>query len=316
MEDDASQVAVGAVLHRIAKEGLQFTIFNDHKSALSFLSPSAPVMPSYEQMQFYSSQFFPNQQRQQHQRHQKARAVFFQVILFRSSLGFGFFIRGGHEFNQMPLAVLRVAEGGPAYLDGRLKVGDELLQINGFMTAGMSHRRDYSNRWKYDSSWDHHSPRETRHLDFIVQFTSDIRYIYGTSNVVADAMSRTELNPIVVPSLDLQILGSEQKSVPDFMEIHFHVLSHPSIRSTTKSITDRFVWKNIRQDVAKDCIACQASKVYKHTRSPLNSFLLPEFRFRHIHVDIVGPLPPSNSFSYTLTCIDRFTRWPDRCSFN
>nr|CUU98787.1 hypothetical transcript [Hymenolepis microstoma] len=109
--------------------------------ALSFLSHSAPAMPSYEQMQLHSSQFFHNQQRQQYQHHQKARAVFFQVTLFRSSRGFGFSIRGGHEFNQMPLAVLRVAEGGPAYLDGRLKVGDELLQINGFMTAGMSHRR-------------------------------------------------------------------------------------------------------------------------------------------------------------------------------
>ncbi|VDO01571.1 unnamed protein product [Rodentolepis nana] len=74
-----------------------------------FLDLEVAVMPSYEQMQFYSSQFFPNQQRQQHQHHhQKARAIFFQVTLFRSSRGFGFSIRGGHEFNQMPLAVLRV----------------------------------------------------------------------------------------------------------------------------------------------------------------------------------------------------------------
>ncbi|VDL19071.1 unnamed protein product [Hymenolepis diminuta] len=109
--------------------------------ALSFLPHSAPAMPSYEQMQFYNSQLSHNQQQEQYQHHQKARAVFFQVTLFRSSRGFGFSIRGGHEFNQMPLTVLRVAEGGPAYLDGRLKVGDELLQINGFMTAGMSHRR-------------------------------------------------------------------------------------------------------------------------------------------------------------------------------
>nr|CDS26256.1 gag pol polyprotein [Hymenolepis microstoma] len=30
---------------------------------------------------------------------------------------------------------------------------------------------------------------------------------------------------------------------------HFYGFSHPSTRSTTKLITDRFVWKNIRQDV-------------------------------------------------------------------
>ena len=33
--------------------------------------------------------------------------------------------------------------------------------------------------------------------------------------------------------------------------------------------------------------------------------------FRQIDIDIVGPLPPSRGYSYFLTCIDRFTRWPD-----
>lgn len=79
------------------------------------------MTPSYEQMQFYNGQLYHHQQQQLHQQ-QKARAVFFHVTLFRSSRGFGFSIRGGHEFNQMPLTVLRVAEGGPAHLDGRLKV--------------------------------------------------------------------------------------------------------------------------------------------------------------------------------------------------
>uniref|UniRef100_A0A158R6Y3 Membrane associated guanylate kinase, WW and PDZ domain containing 2 n=1 Tax=Taenia asiatica TaxID=60517 RepID=A0A158R6Y3_TAEAS len=108
--------------------------------ALTVLPCNVPITPSYEQMQFYNSQLYHHQQQQLHQQ-QRERAVFFHVTLFRSSRGFGFSIRGGHEFNQMPLTVLRVAEGGPAHLDGRLKVGDELLQINGFMTAGMSHRR-------------------------------------------------------------------------------------------------------------------------------------------------------------------------------
>ncbi|VDO02734.1 unnamed protein product, partial [Rodentolepis nana] len=66
---------------------------------------------------------------------------------------------------------------------------------------------------------DRHSPRETRHSDLIVQFSNDIRYIDGASNVVAEAMSRMELNQIGVPSLDLQVLATEQKSDPDFTEI-------------------------------------------------------------------------------------------------
>ena len=43
--------------------------------------------------------------------------------------------------------------------------------------------------------------------------------------------------------------------------------------------------------------------------TPLATFFTPDSRFDHIHIDIVGPLPPSNGFSYLLTCIDRFTRW-------
>ncbi|WP_432422672.1 DDE-type integrase/transposase/recombinase [Streptococcus dysgalactiae] len=29
-----------------------------------------------------------------------------------------------------------------------------------------------------------------------------------------------------------------------------------------------------------------------------------------MHVDLVGPLPPSQGYVYILTCVDRFTRWP------
>ncbi|RTG90830.1 uncharacterized protein DC041_0012763 [Schistosoma bovis] len=49
-------------------------------------------------------------------------SVEFPVTLFRGSRGFGFSIRGGQEFNRMPLVVLRIADGGAAQMDGHLKV--------------------------------------------------------------------------------------------------------------------------------------------------------------------------------------------------
>ncbi|KAH9279852.1 Membrane-associated guanylate kinase, WW and PDZ domain-containing protein 1 [Echinococcus granulosus] len=101
---------------------------------------SRAMTPPPEEMQFYNNQFCHHQQQQPHQQ-QKERAVFFPVTLFRSSRGLGFAIRRGRGCNQMPFTVSRVIEGGPAHLDGRLKVGDELLQINGFKTAGMSYHR-------------------------------------------------------------------------------------------------------------------------------------------------------------------------------
>ncbi|KAK6109632.1 PDZ domain (Also known as DHR or GLGF) family protein [Brugia pahangi] len=61
------------------------------------------------------------------------------VELNRGPKGFGFSIRGGQEFDSMPLFVLRIAEDGPAALDGRLKVGDQLMEINGQSTRSMTH---------------------------------------------------------------------------------------------------------------------------------------------------------------------------------
>ncbi|GBL82936.1 Retrovirus-related Pol polyprotein from transposon 412 [Araneus ventricosus] len=41
------------------------------------------------------------------------------------------------------------------------------------------------------------------------------------------------------------------------------------------------------------------------------SFRPTQARFGHVHLDLVGPLPPSDNCEYLLTCIDRFTRWPE-----
>ena len=46
----------------------------------------------------------------------------YTVELSRGTRGFGFSIRGGREFHNMPLFVLRIAENGAAAMDGRLRV--------------------------------------------------------------------------------------------------------------------------------------------------------------------------------------------------
>ena len=45
--------------------------------------------------------------------------------------------------------------------------------------------------------------------------------------------------------------------------------------------------------------------------APLQSFPAPAARFDSLHVDIVGPLPPSQGYTYLFTCVDRYTRWPE-----
>ncbi|KAL0859981.1 hypothetical protein ABMA27_010296 [Loxostege sticticalis] len=33
--------------------------------------------------------------------------------------------------------------------------------------------------------------------------------------------------------------------------------------------------------------------------------------FKHVHIDLIGPLPVSNGYRYCLTAVDRFSRWPE-----
>uniref|UniRef100_A0A8C9W403 Membrane-associated guanylate kinase, WW and PDZ domain-containing protein 3 n=1 Tax=Scleropages formosus TaxID=113540 RepID=A0A8C9W403_SCLFO len=64
----------------------------------------------------------------------------FHVELERSPRGFGFSLRGGKEYN-MGLFILRLAEDGPALKDGRIHVGDQIVEINGEPTQGITHTR-------------------------------------------------------------------------------------------------------------------------------------------------------------------------------
>ena len=203
------------------------------------------------------------------------------------------------------------------------------------------------------------SPRQARHLNYISQFTTDIRYTQGINNPVADALSRIELNQVETnpPIIDLEAMAAAQcncefltqdtpthslylqhiplphssKTIicdvsmgrscpvvpPTFRQLVFrslHSLSHPGIRASQKLIASRFVWPKMHRDIkqwTRACLSCQLSKVHRHTLSPLSSFSVPDAHFDNIHIDIVGPLPLSHNYSYLLTCIDRFTRWPE-----
>ena len=60
---------------------------------------------------------------------------------------------------------------------------------------------------------------------------------------------------------------------------------------------------------ARCCLPCQRSKVHRHTKAPLSKFEPTSRPFEHVHIDLVGPLPSSQGFTYLLTAADRFTRW-------
>ena len=57
---------------------------------------------------------------------------------------------------------------------------------------------------------DRQSPREIRHLDFLLPFTSDIRHIKGKGNVPAYALSRSINTLELHPDIDAQVIASDQ----------------------------------------------------------------------------------------------------------
>lgn len=113
--------------------------------------------------------------------------------------------------------------------------------------------------------------------------------------------TRDTPRPYIPPTLRKQVF------------LFLHGLSHPGKRATLKLISQRFVWPNMNTDIREwttTCLECQKCKIHKHTKTPTGTFSQPDARFSHLHIDIVGPLPNSNGFTYLLTIVDRFTRWP------
>lgn len=209
----------------------------------------------------------------------------------------------------------------------------------------------------FTKSYENASPRQLRHIDYISQFTTDVRHIAGCDNGVADMLSRVDSMEAAIDYKELsdrqdadeelqryvkkEIVSSlvlKQVATPCTTEIIFcdistntirpwiteglrekvfrmiHNLSHPGIKATIKLITDRFVWPDMKRDIhkwAKQCIPCQRSKVARHNKPPVQKFLSPGERFSHVNIDLIGPLPTSRGFTYCLTMIDRYTRWPE-----
>ena len=64
---------------------------------------------------------------------------------------------------------------------------------------------------------DKYSPRETRHLDFVSQFTNDIQHASAKQNAAADALSRLPINSLFSP-LDIDLWQSALDQLPSPIE--------------------------------------------------------------------------------------------------
>ncbi|CAI2737819.1 unnamed protein product [Dicrocoelium dendriticum] len=64
-----------------------------------------------------------------------------------------------------------------------------------------------------------HSPREVRQLDFVAQFSTDLRHISGQNNVVADALSRVSAIHTAGQAIDLSAMATAQLNDTDCQNV-------------------------------------------------------------------------------------------------
>ncbi|XP_038867397.1 membrane-associated guanylate kinase, WW and PDZ domain-containing protein 2-like [Salvelinus namaycush] len=110
---------------RRAGNTLRLTIIPRPSTYSSSLSETADYDPNYRS-------------RKGHRSRPKHDSRYYSVDLDRGPTGFGFSLRGGNEYN-MSLYVLGLMEGGPASRSHKIQVSDQLVEINGDSTAGMTH---------------------------------------------------------------------------------------------------------------------------------------------------------------------------------
>jgi transposase InsO family protein len=202
--------------------------------------------------------------------------------------------------------------------------------------------------------------RQSRHLSYIAEFTSDIRHIAGLDNVVADTLSRPPQPATGVvaavaaapQTLDYTAIAAAQRDCPSIQAAQdssltlqlvpfgpvrvlcdtkgkhprpviplgyrrqvfaaFHEQAHPGAKATRRMMKERVVWTCMNRDINEwvaDCQQCARSKVTRQPAAAVQPIPVPQQRFSHIHVDIVGPLPVSKEgYRYLFTIIDRASR--------
>ena len=139
------------------------------------------------------------------------------------------------------------------------------------------------------------SPRQTRHLSYIAEFTNDIRHVKGDVYIVADALSSPELSTCQLPVVDWKAMADAQDApeaagtslllsrvafhgtrllcdtstgtLRPLVPLAFqrgifdaiHSLSHPGSRPSIRMVSSRFIWPGLRRDVRSWCRTCSHS---------------------------------------------------------
>ena len=209
----------------------------------------------------------------------------------------------------------------------------------------------------FNKPLDRPNQQESRQLSFIAQYSPTIKHIQGTDNIVADTLSRPQIDCIASMSVLSHSIRNDlidaQKSDDSLKNIlrnndtslviqlvdgiycdtsmniarpfvpvslkkrifdQIHNLAHPGIKQSIDLISKRFVWISMKKDIkdfANACEHCQMAKITRYNKTVIENIPNDVPKFSSVHMDIVGPIPQNKGYSYLLTIIDRYTRWPE-----
>jgi hypothetical protein len=139
------------------------------------------------------------------------------------------------------------------------------------------------------------SPRQVNHLDFISQFTSDIRYIQGKDNVVADYLSRPTENEISTAKSEPIDLKSLAKLQLDDEELK-SLLVERKERKSSKYQLQKFSFPEY--------------ELYFETSTNNNRLYIPEsFRrtlFNNLHKILAFPIPDSSTKTIAKVFLEKY----------
>ncbi|XP_025261922.1 uncharacterized protein LOC112637135 [Camponotus floridanus] len=146
------------------------------------------------------------------------------------------------------------------------------------------------------------SPRQLRQLDFIGQFCT--KSSTSKSSLQSKNLRRhtdEELKDLL--QNEAQSLQLKKIRVDNSDTVVYCDISKEEIRP--------YVPKSLRKRVFD--VTHLPEKQDPQTQATRTRALptVPDTRFDHVHMDIIGPLPNIKGYRYCVTMIDRFTRWPE-----
>ncbi|GBM38058.1 Transposon Ty3-G Gag-Pol polyprotein [Araneus ventricosus] len=157
------------------------------------------------------------------------------------------------------------------------------------------------------------SPRQLRRLNFISQYSTDIRHVQGAQNIVADALSRIEVDSITKsPILNFKEFARAQKDDSDIQKFLHNDASSLQLELKPCQTSNCNLLCDTSTGVPRPFVPTSFRKlIFDHLHNLAHPGIAASTKLISARYVWPGPLPPSEGQNYLLTIIDRFSRWPE-----